>query len=99
MPELPEVEIVKRSLKNKVNYKKIKKVIIKNRNLRFKIEKNFENLLKDRIIINISRFSKYIILTLNNYSYLLIHLGMSGTLHLISNKKKRENYKYEFLSI
>jgi len=27
MPELPEVEIVKRSLKNKVNYKKIKKII------------------------------------------------------------------------
>ena len=39
MPELPEVEIVKRSLKNKVNYKKIKKIIITNRNLRFKIQK------------------------------------------------------------
>ena len=90
MPELPEVEIVKRSLKNKVKYKKIKKIIITNRNLRFKIEKNFEKLLKDRVIINISRFSKYIILTLNNYSYLLIHLGMSGTLHLVSNKKKNK---------
>ena len=45
MPELPEVEIVKRSLKNKVNHKKIKKIIISNRNLRFKVEKNFENLL------------------------------------------------------
>ena len=44
MPELPEVEIVKRSLKNKVNYKKIKKIIITNRNLRFKIQKNFEKL-------------------------------------------------------
>jgi formamidopyrimidine-DNA glycosylase len=41
MPELPEVEIVKRSLKNNVKYKKIKKVIISNRNLRFKIQKNF----------------------------------------------------------
>ena len=30
MPELPEVEIVKRSLKNKLNFKKIKKVIINN---------------------------------------------------------------------
>ena len=43
MPELPEVEIVKRSLKNKVNYKRIKKIIISNRNLRFKIEKNFDS--------------------------------------------------------
>ena len=90
MPELPEVEIIKQSLQKRVLYKKIKNVLIKNRNLRFKIEKNFENLLKDRVIINISRFSKYIILTLNNYSYLLIHLGMSGTLHLVSNKKKNK---------
>ena len=90
MPELPEVEIVKRSLKNKVNYKKIKKIIISNRNLRFKIQKNFENILKGRSIIDVSRFSKYIILTLDNYIYCLIHLGMSGTLHLINYKKNEK---------
>ena len=89
MPELPEVEIVKRSLKNNVNYKKIKKVIISNRNLRFKIEKKFENSLKDKLIIGVERFSKFIILTLNNKKYCLIHLGMSGTLHLINYKKKK----------
>ena len=90
MPELPEVEIVKRSLKNKVNYKKIKKIIITNRNLRFKIQKNFEKLLEGRLITNVSRFSKYIILTLDNNNYCLIHLGMSGTLHLINYKKKEK---------
>jgi len=90
MPELPEVEIVKRSLKNKVNYKKIKKIIITNRDLRFKIQKNFEKLLEGRLITNVSRFSKYIILTLNNHNYCLIHLGMSGTLHLINYKKKEK---------
>ena len=88
MPELPEVEIVKRSLKNKVNHKKIKKIIITNRNLRFKVEKNFENLLEGRSITSVSRFSKYIILTLDNHNYCLIHLGMSGTLHLIKYKKE-----------
>ena len=90
MPELPEVEIVKRSLKNKVNYKKIKKIIITNRDLRFKIQKNFEKLLEGRLITNVSRFSKYIILTLDNNNYCLIHLGMSGTLHLINYKKKEK---------
>ena len=90
MPELPEVEIVKRSLKNKVKYKKIKKIIISNRNLRFKIQKNFEKFLKGKSIINVSRFSKYIILTLDNYNYCLIHLGMSGTLHLVNSKKKEK---------
>ena len=90
MPELPEVEIVKRSLKNKVNYKKIKKIIITNRNLRFKIQKNFEKLLEGRLITNVSRFSKYIILTLDKHNYCLIHLGMSGTLHLINYKKNEK---------
>ena len=90
MPELPEVEIVKRSLKNKVNYKKIKKIIIKNRNLRFKVPKNFENILEGRVVIDILRFSKYIILSLDNSSFCLIHLGMSGTLHLINNKKQKK---------
>ena len=90
MPELPEVEIVKRSLKNKVNYKQIKKIIINNRNLRFKIQKNFENLLEGRSITKVSRFSKYIILSLDNHNYCLIHLGMSGTLHLIDDKKKEK---------
>ena len=96
MPELPEVEIVKRSLKNNVKYKKIKKVIISNRNLRFKIQKKFENILEGKSIINIQRFSKYIILTLDNYKYCLIHLGMSGTLHLIkyNNKEKITNLSF-----
>ena len=88
MPELPEVEIVKRSLKNNVKYKKIKKVIISNRNLRFKIQKKFENTLKGRLILSVERFAKYIILTLSNNKYCLIHLGMSGTLHLVRYDKK-----------
>ena len=96
MPELPEVEIVKRSLKNKVNYKKIKKIIITNRDLRFKIQKNFENVLEGKSVTNISRFSKYIILTLNNQNYCLVHLGMSGTLHLINYKKKERSSNLSF---
>ena len=42
MPELPEVEIVKQSLNKSITGKIIKGILIKNRNLRFKIPKNFE---------------------------------------------------------
>jgi len=85
MPELPEVEIVKQSLAKKIQQKKIKKVIIKNRNLRFKIPLNFEKLLKNKIIKKVTRFSKYLILNFSDGSFCLIHLGMSGTIHLIKN--------------
>ena len=85
MPELPEVEIVKQSLAKKIQQKKIKKVIIKNRNLRFKIPLKFEKLLQNRTIKKVTRFSKYLILNFSDSSFCLIHLGMSGTIHLIKN--------------
>ena len=91
MPELPEVEIVKRSLNQKIQQKKIKKVIIKNRNLRFKIPIKFEELLKNKTIKKVTRFSKYLILNFSDGSFCLIHLGMSGTIHLI---KKNTSIKY-----
>ena len=45
MPELPEVEIVRQSLKKKVKDMIIQKVLVKNRNLRFKIHSNFKRLI------------------------------------------------------
>ena len=88
MPELPEVEIVRQSLDKKIKQKKVKKVVIRNRNLRFKIPKNFSKFLKNKKIIEVKRFSKYLILCLSNKSYCLLHLGMSGTVHLIEKQKK-----------
>ncbi len=88
MPELPEIEVVKQSLEKKIKLKKIKKVIIKNRNLRFKIPSNFEKILVNTTIENITRFSKYIILHLSNKKYCIIHLGMSGTIHLLKKISK-----------
>ena len=87
MPELPEVEIVRQSLNKKINNKKVKKVIVRNRNLRFKIRSNFVTFLKDKKIINVKRFSKYLIIELENKSFCIVHLGMSGTIHIIKNKK------------
>ena len=88
MPELPEVEIVRKSLAKKIKQKKVKKVIIRNRNLRFKIPLNFTNFLINQKIIEVKRFSKYLILGLSNNSYCLLHLGMSGTIHIEYFSKK-----------
>ncbi len=88
MPELPEVEIVRQSLNKKIKQKKVQNVIVRNRNLRLKIPLNFTHFLKDKKILKVSRFSKYLILNLSNFSYCLIHLGMSGTIHLIDEYQK-----------
>ncbi len=90
MPELPEVEIVKQSLNKKIKQKQVKNVIIRNRNLRFKIPFNFISFLKKKKIIKVERFSKYLILYLSKGSYCLIHLGMSGTIHIVDYKKNNK---------
>ena len=86
MPELPEVEIVRQSLNKKIKQKKVKKVIIRNRNLRLKIPSNFDTYFQNKKIIKVGRFSKYLIIYLPKDNYCLIHLGMSGTIHLVINK-------------
>ena len=87
MPELPEVEIVRQSLDKKIKQKKIKKVIVRNRNLRFKLPYDFSLYLQNKKIIKVGRFSKYLIIFVSDGSYCLIHLGMSGTIHIVSKKK------------
>ena len=89
MPELPEVEIIRHSLDKNIKQKKVKKVIVRNRNLRIKLQKNFKDILKNKKIQKVSRFSKYLIFDLSKNEFCIIHLGMSGTIHLVKNKKKK----------
>jgi len=98
MPELPEVEVVRQSLDKNIKQKKVKKVIIRNRNLRFKIPLNFADYLKNKKIIKVDRFSKYLIFMLSNKKYCLLHLGMSGTVHLIDMNKKNIKTNTSFYS-
>jgi formamidopyrimidine-DNA glycosylase len=88
MPELPEVEIVRQSLDKKVKDKVIQKVIVKNRNLRFKVHSKFERHLYKKKIKKVNRFSKYLILIFKDNTGFIIHLGMSGTIHLCDINKK-----------
>ena len=88
MPELPEVEVVKQSLDKKIREKKVKKVLVRNRNLRKKVPINFESFFLNQKILKVDRFSKYLIFYISNHKKCLIHLGMSGTIHLIYKNKK-----------
>ncbi|RZO62712.1 MAG: bifunctional DNA-formamidopyrimidine glycosylase/DNA-(apurinic or apyrimidinic site) lyase [Candidatus Pelagibacterales bacterium] len=99
MPELPEVEILKLSLNKNIKHAKIKKIKINNRNLRYKVPNNLNKVLAGCNIKNISRIAKYLIFHFNNEKKLLIHLGMSGTIHLIFKKNtKNTNASFYHLS-
>mgnify|MGYP001275101001 CR=1 FL=1 len=98
MPELPEVEIVRQSLNKKINRKKVKNVIVRNRNLRLKIPLNFEKFIKNKEIIKVERFSKYLIIHFIGNTYCIIHLGMSGTMHIVQNDLLHKSTNTSFYS-
>ena len=96
MPELPEVEVVKQSLEKYVVNKKILKIIVKNKNLRYPVPENLSKKLANLKIQKVRRISKYLVLEFKEEIFLLIHLGMSGTLHLIKGKNNFRNTNLSF---
>ena len=93
MPELPEVETTMSALQPFVE-KKIVSVDINNRNLRWKIEKDFEKNISNKKIISITRRAKYIIFNLSD-GFIILHLGMSGNIRiqdLKSNTYKKHDH-------
>ena len=98
MPELPEVEIVKQSLEKNIRNKQIKKVVINNYNLRYKLSKDFSSKINFSKIQYVKRFSKYILFYLDNKLIIVLHLGMSGTIHIIKNWRKNNFTNSSFYS-
>lgn len=87
MPELPEVEITKKTLEKYVQGQYITDVKIKNYNLRYKISKNFKKKITNIKIKKITRRSKYLIFHLSDKNFFIIHLGMTGRILIGKNEK------------
>ena len=89
MPELPEVEVVKRSLKRKIQNLIIKKVKINDGNLRYKVNKVEISKLIGKRVKKISRRSKFLIFEFDQDKLMLVHLGMTGKFFFVNQNKKK----------
>ena len=89
MPELPEVEVVKRSLERKILNSVIKKVKINDGNLRYKVDKIRFFKLKGKKIKKIKRRSKFLIFEIGKTEQMLVHLGMTGKFFFIDHKENK----------
>lgn len=87
MPELPEVETIRRDLHHKVLNKKIIDVQILNKKTVHNKEKVFLNILKNGKIKDIDRVGKLIIFELGDKNFLLVHLKMTGQLIYVKDKE------------
>ena len=86
MPELPEVETICQTLRTAILDQKIVKVIVGKRKLREPIPDDLVTVLPGKIITNVSRRGRYILIHLGK-ECLIIHLGMSGNLRLESSEQ------------
>jgi formamidopyrimidine-DNA glycosylase len=86
MPELPEVETIKKGLTQKILGLKIKEVKVLNQKIVRNGLENFYETLKDNKIKTIGRIGKLLIIGLEEKNFLLIHLGMTGQLVYIDQK-------------
>ena len=94
MPELPEVETVKRGLEEFIINESIKEAYLSKFNLRFPWPKDFVSKIVGKKIISIKRRAKYIIIGLSDNYSIIAHLGMSGSYKVL---KKSEVQDYRIL--
>jgi formamidopyrimidine-DNA glycosylase len=83
MPELPEVEITRRAIAPLLQGKKVTGVAVRTARLRFPLPATLIEELPGRLILKLERRAKYLLLRTDAGS-VLIHLGMSGTLRVVS---------------
>ncbi|MDO9441886.1 MAG: bifunctional DNA-formamidopyrimidine glycosylase/DNA-(apurinic or apyrimidinic site) lyase [Beijerinckiaceae bacterium] len=79
MPELPEVETVRRGLEPSMAGARIVRVDLRRPDLRFPLPERFAERLDGRTIVSLGRRAKYLLLDLDDGHVLIMHLGMSGS--------------------
>lgn len=84
MPELPEVETVRRGLQPAMEGVRILRVEARREDLRFPLQPDFTARLKGRTVTGLGRRAKYLLADLDSGDVLLMHLGMSGSFRVVS---------------
>jgi formamidopyrimidine-DNA glycosylase len=86
MPELPEVEVTRLGIEPHINGRAISAVKIIDGRLRWPVPKNLVKSLPGQKVLGVKRRGKYLLLELNT-GYLLVHLGMTGTLRVLPSNE------------
>ena len=89
MPELPEVETVRRGLEPAMEGQRFAKVEVRRGDLRWPLPKDFARRLTGNTVTGIGRRAKYLLADLSSGDVLLMHLGMSGSFHVFREKDRQ----------
>ena len=89
MPELPEVETVRRGLVPAMDGARFTKVEVHRGDLRWPLQKDFAARLEGKTVTGLGRRAKYLLVDLDSGDVLLMHLGMSGSFYVFDEKAER----------
>ncbi|MGN6157632.1 MAG: bifunctional DNA-formamidopyrimidine glycosylase/DNA-(apurinic or apyrimidinic site) lyase [Devosia sp.] len=95
MPELPEVETVRRGLAPYLEGARIDKVTLNRANLRFPFPQGFIKALEGQTIVTVGRRAKYLLFRLSSGKTWLGHLGMTGAFRFAEGRYKEPSRYYE----
>src|SRR5215469_15897540 len=87
MPELPEVETVRRGLAPVMEGARFDEVVANRGDLRWPLPKDFAKRLKGETVTGLGRRAKYLLADLSSGDVLVMHLGMSGSFRVARNAK------------
>ena len=87
MPELPEVEVIKKSLNHRLKEQSIANVWTSKFRMRSQLTAQDQELVKGKMIEKVSRIGKFLVIQLPD-SFLLLHFGMSGRILIAENNEE-----------
>ena len=87
MPELPEVETVRRGLAPAMEGARFSRVEVRDRRLRWPLAKDFEKRITGTTVDGLGRRAKYLLADLSSGDVLMMHLGMSGSFRVGKDAK------------
>jgi formamidopyrimidine-DNA glycosylase len=88
MPELPEVETTRRGVEPHVVGRRLERLLVHDRRLRWPVRADLPKLLAGQRFISAGRRAKYLLLELERGT-LILHLGMSGSLRVLPTETPR----------
>ena len=94
MPELPEVETVRRGLQPVMEGSRIVKAEARRKDLRFPFQKDFVARLEGQTVTGLGRRAKYLLADLASGDVLLMHLGMSGSFRVLKDEEQETPGKF-----
>jgi len=92
MPELPEVETVRRGLAPAMEGERFDKVEVRRGDLRWPLPRGFAQKLHGKLVEGLGRRAKYLLADLSSGDVLLMHLGMSGSFRVGKNSTPGSYY-------